>query len=256
VSAAAADAAIAHFVDKWLAREPEMRFVEPFLPPGQRLRFRVWGALLHELREAVFELSDPGLIRAKTGWWAEEMLRLGRAEASHPLTIHLPAQAPWAGLARALLELPMDPPRSSGVEDALAALQAPAMAIATVEASIFDGVADVAAARSLAAHWLASRIPQGLADDDLARLPMHLLARHGLTAADLPTTRSQALLRDWGAELRAASGVRLPAQVALFRRARHRLDQRRLQALVRTGFPAPPRPPIALWDAWRAARGA
>lgn len=253
---APADDALAHFAAKWLQREPEMRFAEPFLPPAQRERAQAWGALLHELREAAFELSDPGVARAKTAWWAEELLRTSAGEARHPITARLDASAPWAAFSRELLRLPEVDGRSASTAQALAALQPAADAAAAVESALFAASVDALAARSLGVHWLLSRLPQGLADEDQARLPMHLLARHGLTAAELPTERSRPLLRDWGSELLAAGPERLPPAVALFRRARHRLDRQRLRALAREGSPRPPSPPAALWQAWRAARGA
>ena len=70
--------ASAHFVGKWLHREPEMVFAEVFCPNDDKLAFRAWGALLHELRESLFELSDPSVARIKTAWWAEEMIGLGQ----------------------------------------------------------------------------------------------------------------------------------------------------------------------------------
>lgn len=250
------DDALAHFVAKWLQREPEMRFAEPFLPPPRRERAQAWGALLHELREAAFELSDPGVARAKTAWWSEELLRTSAGEARHPLTARLGADAPWAAFSRELLRLTESDGRSASTAEALAALQPAARAAAAVEAGLFDASVDEGAARSLGLHWLLSRLPQGLADEDQARLPMHLLARHGLTAAELPSERSRPLLRDWGAELLAAGPDRLPTGIALFRRTRHRFDRQRLRALAREGLPRPPSPPAALWQAWRAARGA
>ena len=61
-------AATAHFVDKWWQREPEMRIAAAFCaradapgpgdPARARARFECWGALLHELREALFELPE------------------------------------------------------------------------------------------------------------------------------------------------------------------------------------------------------
>ena len=244
-----------HFVAKWLAREPEMRFVEPFCPAPARERFLAWGALLHELRETVFELSDPGVARAKAGWWAETLLAITAGESRHPLVAPMPADAPWRELARALVALSAEAPRVSSTEEALANLLVPAEAASRVEAAVFGGASTQDAAQSLAVHWLLHRLPRGLADDDQARIPMHLLARHGLSAAELPTARSRALLRDWGSELFAAMPAALP-QAVLFRRARHRLDRVRLRALARTGEPRPAAPPTALWQAWHAAREA
>jgi hypothetical protein len=253
--AAAGHDALAHFVEKWLAREPEMRFADPFFAPVDRARARAWGALLHELRESMFELGDPGVARAKTAWWAEELLRAQAGEPRHPVTASLPSDAPWQALARAIVALPADAERSATTAEAIARLEPAARAMCAVEAALFGAQADADAARSVAAHWLLHRLPRGLADDDLARLPMHLLARHALTAGDLPTAKSRPLLRDWGAELLAAAPLPLSPATAFFRRARHRLDRQRLRALARTGLPSPPSPPGALWQAWRAARG-
>jgi hypothetical protein len=248
-------AARGHFVAKWLAREPEMRFVEPFCPAPLRGRFLAWGALMHELRETLFELSDPGVARAKAGWWAETLLATTAGESRHPLLAVMPADAPWRVLAGALVAVAGDAPRVSGTGDALARLLPAADAASRVEAAVFGGAATQDVALSLAVHWLLHRLPHGLADDDQARIPMHLLARHGLSASDLPSARSRALLRDWGTDLLAATPVALP-EAALFRRARHRLDRVRLRALARTGEPRPAAPPTALWHAWHAAREA
>ena len=57
--------AIEHFVAKWHRREPEMALAEVFCPPEARARFRAWGALVHELREAAFELSDARVTAVK-----------------------------------------------------------------------------------------------------------------------------------------------------------------------------------------------
>ena len=73
-----------HFVHKWRQREPEMRLAEVFCARADAvsgisngataaLRFTAWGALLHELREAVFEIAEPAVAGAKRGWWAEEL---------------------------------------------------------------------------------------------------------------------------------------------------------------------------------------
>ena len=76
----------AHFVDKWHRREPEMALAEVFCPPERRPVFRAWGALVHELREAAFELSDARVTAVKCQWWAEELLGLAQGRSRHPLT--------------------------------------------------------------------------------------------------------------------------------------------------------------------------
>jgi hypothetical protein len=267
--------ACAHFVSKWQQREPGMRIAEVFCPAADKPVFRAWGALLHELRETLFELSDARVTGVKTGWWAEELIGVGQGRQRHPLTAALlerpnASAAPWSALARALLDFDADAPRAADTEQALAALLPTANAIIAVEASLFSTDASSDAARSLAVHWLLHRLPRGLAHEDQARIPMHLLARHGLTAAELGAGAAQgkrapksanssqaskldALLRDWGRELAAA----MPAQVggaALLRRGQHRFDQARAQRLAAGKGLSEPPPLHSLWRAWRAAR--
>ena len=65
------DAPLQHFAEKWLAREPEMRFAESFFSAGERPRMRAWGALLHELRREWRGLTMLGgsLGPLAIAWW-------------------------------------------------------------------------------------------------------------------------------------------------------------------------------------------
>ena len=246
--------ASAHFVGKWLHREPEMVFAEVFCPNDDKLAFRAWGALLHELRESLFELSDPSVARIKTAWWAEEMIGLGRGTQRHPLSaVLLGKDAPWSNLGRALLAFEPDSVRASDTDAALAGLESLAGAVVQVESGLFNAEGSRDAARSLSLHWLLHRLPEGLASDDQARIPMHLFARHGLTPDQLPGAKAQALLRDWAGELLAVTPLQLRG-AALFRRTRGAFDRARLQRLASSNrFDTPP-PVLTLWRAWRAAR--
>jgi hypothetical protein len=246
--------ACAHFVDKWLQREPEMQFAEVFCAAGDKARFRAWGALLHELRETLFELSDARVTGVKTGWWAEELMGLGQGRQRHPLSeALLGTQAPWSQLGRALLDHRPAEHRAANTGQAIAALEPTAAAIVAVESAIFGVTATTEASRSLAVHWLLQRLPQGLASEDQAQIPMHLFARHGLTATQVAAGEGDDLLRDWGRELSQA----MPPAVdgaALIRRSQFRFDQARLARLgAGRGF-AEPGAPMTLWRAWRAAR--
>lgn len=244
----------AHFVGKWLQREPEMAFAEIFCPVADKPVFRAWGALLHELRESLFELSDPGVARIKTGWWAEEMIGLGQGRQRHPLgAALLGREAPWSQLGRALLDFERDSMRAADTEESVTALVPLADAVLQVECRLFPARESAEASRSLAVHWLLQRLPEGLASQDQARIPMHLFARHGITAAALPTAQAGALLRDWASELLSVSPPALPG-AALVRRSRTGFDRARLRRLA-SGKPfGPPSPPSILWLAWRAAR--
>ena len=249
-----ADDAFEPFVAKWLVREPEMITAEVFCPAPLRGRYRAWGALLHELREAVFELSDPRIIVAKTGWWAEEIMGLGKGRSRHPVTaafIGLPA--PWSELGRCLLDASNAELRPASTNDAIETLLPAARAVVAVEAAVFAANASDEGVRALAVHWLLSRLPAGLAMEDRARIPMHLFARHGSITASWETGPGQALLKDWATELAAA----LPANpdAAMFRRVRAAFDHARLARLAAGKGHAASPAMATLWRAWRVARG-
>lgn len=244
---------IKHFVGKWQAREPEMRVAQVFCPPARLPRFLAWGGLLHELREALFELSDARVTGVKCGWWAEELIGLDGGRHRHPLTEALAgSSAPWRELGRAVLAQAGDDARQADTAEAIAALLPLAQAAVAVEGALFDRQAGDAAARALAVHWLWHRLPEGLASEDRARLPMHLFARHAVTAEALAAGEGMPLLRDWATELAAAlpplTGGPLPAQF------RQRFDAARLARLADGKGFTPPPDLGTLWRAWRAAR--
>lgn len=246
----------AHFVGKWLQREPEMALAEVFCPVADKPVFRAWGALLHELRESLFEISDPGVARIKTAWWAEEIIGLGQGRQRHPLGEELLGRdAPWSPLGRALMAFEADSIRATDTDEAVAALLPLAEAVLQVECGLFSARQSADASRSLAIHWLLQRLPEGLASEDQARIPMHLFARHGITAAELPTARAEPLLRDWAKELLSALSPALPG-AALVRRSRAGFDHARLHRLASSNRFGPPPAPLTLWRAWRAARRA
>lgn len=251
------DAAVAGFVGKAWEREPEMRIAAVFCPAATRPVFEAWGALLHELRTAAFELSDVRVTEGKCAWWAEELAGWGEGRSRHPLGRGLARlEAPWAALGRAVLALAEAESAQPDTPAAIAALLGPAEAVHTVETALFapEHPAAPVAAGAIAIHWLALRLPMGLAAPDRGRVPMHLVARHGAAACAEPGPARVALLRDWGAELLAAAGPE-PAG-PLFRRARTAFDRARLARLARTGAEAEPAPVATPWRAWRAARTA
>lgn len=231
-----------------------MAFAELFAPAPIRPRFRAWGGLLHELREAAFELSDARVIEAKTGWWAEELIGMAEGRPRHPLTEALAGTAaPWSALGRALLHLPESDRRYSDTADALGGLRPVAQIVVEVEAALFGARPEPAAARALSVHWLLQRLPRGLEAEDRARIPLHLFARHGFSAPRIGTGEGDALLVDWARELRAALPVSL-RESAGFRRSRARFDAVRLERLAAgKGHGAPPAL-ATLWRAWRVAR--
>ncbi|WP_374603751.1 hypothetical protein [Arenimonas sp.] len=248
--------AIEHFVAKWQRREPEMAQAEVFCPPALRPRYRAWGSLLHELRESAFELSDPRVAEVKTQWWAEELLGLAEGRSRHPVTAPLAGvPANWPALVHALVALPASDARPGDTGAALARFGALAAAIADTEARLFEHPAGGRDADAVAVHLLLHRLPEGLAADDQAGLPMNLLARHGLTAAQVAAGQGDPLLRDWATALLAA--LPLPAShPGLYRRLRAGFDRARLARLAAGRGFDPPGPFVTLLRAWRLARRA
>lgn len=231
-----------------------MQFAEVFCRADGIGHFRAWGALLHELRETLFELSDARVTAVKTGWWAEELIGLGQGRQRHPLTAALlGVEAPWSALGRTLLERDLNELRAADTAQAVAILLPTAAAVVAVESAIFQSEGSADAERSLAVHWLLQRLPAGLEGDDRARIPMHLIARHGTIAGQHGAGKAPALIRDWAAELALA----MPAGVAgapMIRRSRHRFDQARLARLAAGKGFSEPSAGLTLWRAWRAAR--
>ena len=103
------------------ARQRFERAVE--LAPQNPWAHYCLGLLLHELREAAFELSDPRVAEVKSQWWAEELLGLGEGRSRHPVTAPLAGTpADWPALVHALVELPAMPSRPGDTAAALARL--------------------------------------------------------------------------------------------------------------------------------------
>lgn len=244
----------AHFVAKWHRREPGMALAEPFCPAAERPRFRAWGALLTELREAVFELSDPRVTAVKAPWWAEELLRFDDGTGRHPLAAELAGApgVPWRALAGAVLRQVQADALPADADDAIAQVQPLAAALAATETALFAaGVSPEP--RAIAVHLLWQRLPHGLHDDDRARLPMALLARHGVTPAQVAAGEGEPLLRDWAGRLLDAHPGVVRGE-PLFRRLRSGLDRVALRRLAAGRGFTPEPAPVTVWRAWRLAR--
>ncbi|HTD29001.1 MAG TPA: hypothetical protein VK660_06385 [Xanthomonadaceae bacterium] len=251
--------AIAAFIAKWRAREPEMAFAEVFCPRPQRARFALWGALLFELREAAFELSDTRPTEVKCAWWADEVLRCAQAAPRHPLTQALAApQLPWSALASGLITVAEgDASRPADRAAALAAVAPLAEGIARVEAALFVAgkpctSAAIAASPAVAAHLLCERLRTGLTAADGGRVPLSLLARHGLSSSELVQPQGARAVSDWAAELASVYPSDL-GDAVLFRRSRAAFDSWYLRARA-TGRFRGMHSLSMLGVAWRSAR--
>jgi len=247
---------MAGFVGKWQAREPGMALAERFVAPAQRPLFCAWGALLHALREAAFELRDANVRVAKSSWWAQELLAIAQGRPSHPIGAALmPAAAvPWPTLAAALLEIATaDAHTPVDGEQAMQQLRPLALAIAAVEAGVFARADTPKSADAIAVHLLAQRLLVGRASDDAGRIPLHWLARHQLSRSAIREGGGDAAVRDWARELLARLPDR-PASNVGFRRLQWVQDRALLSRLV-AGAPQPLRPGLrCLWQTWRVAR--
>lgn len=229
-----------------------MQFAEMFVPASEKALFHVWGALLHELKHTLFELSDSHVTGIKTAWWADEFQRLANAQPRHPITQALNnIEAPWASLSSNLFHvLETTSTRASNTEQSIDLLLPFANALIEIEDKVFN--VKVATAKEIfVVHCLLQRLPHGLASDDQARIPMHLMARHTVNAAQLENLGHIGLLQDWAFELHA----RLEHKVAgsVFRSARTRFDQAKLANLVAGKGVTKSSAPKHLWRAWRAA---
>jgi hypothetical protein len=245
----------AEFIAKWRVREPEMAWAEVFCPRPLRERFVLWGALLFELRAAAFELSDARLIEVKSAWWADESLRSAQDAPRHPLTQALAApQLPWGALARGLVSVAqVDPSRPSDRDSALAAVTPLADGIAAMEAALFDARTANEASLAIAVHLLGERLRIGLGAADGGRIPLSLLARHGIASALLAQPQGAVAVSDWAAELASALPPD-PASATLYRRTRTAFDAWLLRERA-GGRERSIVPPLrALRLAWRAAR--
>ena len=268
--AATDTAACADFIGKWRAREPEMTFAEPFCPRPLRTRFQLWGALLLELREAAFELSDARVIEAKSAWWAEELARTAQLGARHPLTQALVYEAqralPWPQLGNGLLASAASESRPADSDAAIAGMRPLAEGILAFEAALFPGPQSDApfnarrehalhaeVSNAIVVHLLTERLRAGLWSEDGGRIPLSLLARHRITAAQLVEPAGAAVIADWAQQLLAFAPVRLDG-ASLYRRVHSAFDRRTLQRHVQHRDATPAHPLHALWLGWVAAR--
>lgn len=243
---------------KAAAREPLLGAGLGFVPPASRPAYAAWCALLGELRECLFERSDPRVSGLKAGWWAEELRGWGQGAWRHPVGRPLAAPPglgpvfPRIAAHLAAVAADSDPPADESA--AFAALRPLAEAVVQGEARLFGSACDAATVDALATHWLRQRLEHGLEAADRARVPLVFFARHGLRREQLPAPEAAALRRDWALRLRdrlptgAVAGLAYPRQLSL------RGDRIALEALA-AGRNVPGTHALGLvWQAWRLAR--
>ncbi len=242
-------AALQGFVDKWLAREPEMAVCEVFCSPQQRELFRAWGALSAELADCMFELADANVARTKLAWWGDDLA--AGVNGRHPLTRAIFASpaaartqpAQWRALALAAIERVDSDNAPPTLEAALTELLPIAAAVTDLEAALFQVAVNPSAQ---AMHFQLERSLRGWlgAWPERARVPLNMRDASG--AADL-RRYAAALLAAWPNE---PSG----SLITLFR---SHLGRVRATSLLRHADPARAlslRSWRAVLLAWRAAR--
>jgi phytoene synthase len=270
----AADVAFASFERAWLDAHPEYAIASVFLPEPARLTANAFGCLVEEL-DAARQLHDPHVATAKAAWWRGELAAALRGRASHPVTRVLFAQQLgeaagqdlWLALAEATQQTGIGV--CSTLADAFAQHAAFHRAAAQVDAALRGHAqADI---DHDAALWTISFLLRQLArgdgdgDDERLSIPPDLLARHGLTRAQLSSASDQrnGLLRDYLGALAAASDAAFaaPRSSGLYRRVRALLDRHLIHSARRQSDPlsyvqAHLRAGrwTCLWAAWREAR--
>lgn len=269
---AASDAAFESFEQKWLAAQPENALVAIFLPADQRRPASAFGTLVHELEQAAFQPREAQVAATKLAWWRQELADAALGNARHPISKALFADAPagavapatWPALAEAaLMQTELRP--AATLAELLDNCAPFYRAVARAEHALFAG--GVGGSGSNAALWTISHLLRELANPSRldAQLPLDLLARHGVTRADLvaQTPLRATLLRDHLAALaqQIHSALANAAAPSLSRRVRTRLDLALATAARRATDPLAyltAHTPAGRWRsllaAWREAR--
>lgn len=256
------------FVDKWLAQEPEMEPVLGFQPSGERGLAACWGALQHELFDAMTLPRDAGVAQVKLAWWGEALARGAGQEAAHPLVRALfthdaaarVAASEWQALAFAAVDLGASDETPSDLAAALRLRSGYARAVARIDAVLFGTPLTPAQSDAVAVGLMLRELRAALRGQGgrVPFVPLQLMARHSRRAIDLAATsldpHDAAVCRDLCEGLAAALAKPVPA--ASLRRCRIALDRRLLQQLGAT--PSAHATTLsrwtALWTSWRAAR--
>lgn len=256
--------ALTHYVDKWLALQPQQRMALPFVDPRRYPGHIALAALEHELIGAAYGIREPQVAAAKLNWWAEELSGAPTSGGRHPLTQvlfddaraeRIAAECWLAPVVAAMAQL--EEGTSPDFAGQLAAASPLHGALAALETAWWYG-ADASAERAgqvaTLSHLLhALRRLEDDAERDRLPLPMARLARHGLSRGELRQPgegRTQAIkaqLRDLQQAWRDAQ--RLPGPLSVFRA----IESRQGEQLVRRALRAAD--PLAALQAGQAGQG-
>lgn len=231
-----------------------MELALTFVAERDRRLFALWGALLHQLCDATFDIGEPHVAQAKLAWWQQELERGRSGEASHPLarelfmheTVRSVRAACWQALSGAALQFAATAAFASDTRELLASRHPIATAIAGVESELFSGVSDVT---GIQRGLVLRQMRTGTAG---ACWPLNLRARLQLGADHAGPAAHAALASALACELPDGTGP--VSRAVLFRRLRNATDHWQLLRVRATGrFHARPSLRLA-WTLWRVAR--
>lgn len=266
--------AIGDWLHAWRESHPQFEPAWPFLRADPRQEvYAAFAALEQEWLDVVYAIREPHVAAVKLQWWGEEMQLAQTGAARHPLTQAIFADkraraipAPlWNGVTEAAM-MAMDSAPPADFPAQLAAARPLHGALARIETALWFGVVatpERAQALAVAQHGVellrnfASELEHGRSP-----LPMALLARHGLSLAELAddSDARRAALRDQARLLgqALAESDKMEGPLSLFRGLQARLDRRALRA---AGKAAEPLRALCkgqgarnLLDAWSEAR--
>jgi phytoene synthase len=266
----------AEFEQKWLDAWPENRVVALFLDAQQRRRANAFGTLINELSLATFHLPEPQVAAAKLGWWQQELADAAFGSPRHPVTCELFADdavresdpALWPALATGALAQ-MDQPGAGTLAALIEQLDPFYSAVAEAESALL--LAGTGNVEANAALWTFSHLLHE--STALARgvgrlpVPLALLARHGMTRADLAQASPQRnrLVKDFLDELalEIKGALSVAAAHTVSQRVRVRLDNALIAGALKASEPVTYLGANArvgywrsLWTTWREARAA
>jgi len=168
-----------------------------FLPPDRRRAIVALYAFCREVDDVVDEVSDPGVARAKLGWWGQEVRAIYSGTPQHPVSVALAPVVREYGLAQSSLELILDGMRMDLEYNRypdFPALEVYCYRVAAVvgelSARIFGYThpRTLDYARTLGVAFQLTNIIRDVGEDvrrNRVYVPLDELARFGLTADDL-----------------------------------------------------------------------
>ena len=266
--------AFASFERKWLEANPEQAAVLIFLRSDQRQCARAFGTLIHELTQTAFVVRESQVAAAKLSWWQQELMGASAGNPRHPISRELFGQSRASAIDstswRALIDgaiAQLDASFPSTFEDLLASLSDFFTPVAAIETQLAGG--SESQLDAVATLWICSHLLLVAQDVSHAAertsMPLDLLARHGITRADLAASASnqKGVLKDFVGQIRDTIIEKRSraSSASLGRLVRSRTDRwladRAICANDPAGFLSQHARNLrwrGLWWAWREAR--